>query len=55
MFVPKIDDGVSMRQTASAEIGRVISERLGRARVGPSLGSGVVSRPVKRRPPQSRY
>jgi len=33
MFVPKIDDGVLMRQTALAEIDRVVSERLGRARV----------------------
>ena len=33
MFVPKIDDGVPVRQTALAEIDRVVSERLGRARV----------------------
>jgi hypothetical protein len=33
MFVPKIDKGVPMRQTALAEIDRVVSERLGRARV----------------------
>ena len=33
MFVPKIDDGARMRQTALAEIDRIVSERLGRARV----------------------
>ena len=33
MFVPNIDDGVPLRQTALAEIDRVVSERLGRARV----------------------
>jgi hypothetical protein len=33
MFVPRIDDGMPMRQTALAEIDRVVSERLGRARV----------------------
>ena len=46
MFVPKIDDGVLMRQTALAEIDRVVSERLGRARVAGNAQPAAFNRQV---------
>ena len=46
MFVPKIDDGVPMRQTALAEIDRVVSERLGRARVAGNAQPAAFNRQV---------
>jgi len=46
MFVPKIDDGVPMRQTALAEIDRVVSERLGCARVAGNAQPAAFNRQV---------
>jgi len=46
MLVPKIDDGIPMRQTALAEIDRVVSERLGRARVAGNAQPAAFSRQV---------
>jgi hypothetical protein len=46
MFVPKIDDGVPMRQTALTEIDRIVSERLGRARVAGNAQPAVFNRQV---------
>jgi len=46
MFVPKIDDGVPMCQTALAEIDRVVSERLGRARVAGNAQPAAFNRQV---------
>ena len=46
MFVPKIDDGVPLRQTALAEIDRVVSERLGRARVAGNAQPAAFNRQV---------
>jgi hypothetical protein len=46
MFVPKIDDGAPMRQTALAEIDRVVSERLGRARVAGNAQPAAFNRQV---------
>ena len=46
MFVPKIDDGMPVRQTALAEIDRVVSERLGRARVAGNAQPAAFNRQV---------
>jgi chromosomal replication initiator protein len=46
MFVPKIDDGVAVRQTALAEIDRVVSERLGRAREAGNAQPAAFNRQV---------
>ncbi len=46
MFVPKIDGRVPMRQTALAEIDRVVSERLGRARVAGNAQPAAFNRQV---------
>src|ERR1022692_4040259 len=46
MFVPKIDDSVPRRQTALAEIDRVVSERLGRARVAGNAQPAAFNRQV---------
>jgi hypothetical protein len=46
MFVPKIDDEVPMRQTALAEIDRVVSERVGRARVAGNAQPAAFNRQV---------
>jgi hypothetical protein len=46
MFVPKIDDGVPMRQTALAEIDRIVTERLGRARVAGNAQPAAFNRQV---------
>jgi hypothetical protein len=63
MFVPKIDGRVPERQTALAEIDRVVSERLGRARVAgnaqPPRAAGKrafhASKPIsKRKRPSSQ-
>jgi hypothetical protein len=49
MFVPKIDDGMPVRQTALLEIDRVVSERLGRARVAKCATSGTQSTGLAKR------
>ena len=46
MFVPKIDDRAPVRQTALAEIDRVVSERLGRARVAGNAQPAAFNRQV---------
>lgn len=46
MFVPKIDDGVPMRQAALAEIDRVVSERLGSTRVAGNAQPAAFNRQV---------
>jgi hypothetical protein len=46
MFVPKIDDGAPVLQTALAEIDRVVSERLGRARVAGNAQPAAFNRQV---------
>ena len=46
MFVPEIDDGMPVRQTALAEIDRVVSERLGRARVAGNAQPAAFNRQV---------
>jgi hypothetical protein len=46
MFVPKIDDGMPVRQTALLEIDRVVSERLGRARVAGNAQPAAFNRQV---------
>ena len=46
MFVPKIDDGVPMRQPALADIDRVVSERLGPARVAGNAQPAAFNRQV---------
>jgi hypothetical protein len=46
MFVPKIDGGVPARQMALAEIDRVVSERLGPARVAGNAQPAVFNRQV---------
>jgi len=46
MFVPKIDGRVPMRQTALAEIDRVVCERLGRARVAGNAQPAAFNRQV---------
>ncbi len=46
MFAPKIDDGVPVRQTTLAEIDRVVSERLGCARVAGNAQPAAFNRQV---------
>ena len=46
MFVPEIDDGMPVRQTALAEIDRVVCERLGRARVAGNAQPAAFNRQV---------
>jgi hypothetical protein len=46
MFVPKVVAGMPMRQTALAEIDRVVSERLGRARVAGNAQPAAFNRQV---------
>jgi len=46
MFVPKLDDGVPARQMGLAEIDRLVSERLGPARVAGNAQPAAFNRQI---------